>query len=1203
MQAFSFVDGVETQLTSGVVFTVSNKQVALIGVNSGNLTGVGQGIITVTATYQGITATAMVTVLPGLNCCEDTSVATMLVLDKSKSMTLDFGSGYAKKQDFANAVASAYASQTNQQKDTIGLITFNYTPTVDDTLTSDKATVAADALATLPTQALTTLASAIGSATEILLASTADFKVMVLITDGEDHPTNPATFDPSLYANIFKTAGGILICVGVRAHGQGFNLLSVLSTGGFFVNAHPSVVDEAIQAVYALKGYTCAGNCSPPGNIYQNEGALDYTDFINWTVTAGHVDLFAPDLFDVLPGNGSYVSMVSNIAPYTGELTSNDSFTFTAGETYRISFYLAGNQRMDLGNQNLTVKIGDGTVFSQIVSIQDFEQNFTKFSYNFTPQVDVTGQLIFTELGNNAQGSYFGLLLDNIAIENITDITTEFTENFDDENLQYVPPACGVGVTSGGGTTDDPDVLAFVAATGISNTTQIDAVRKFVLSLKSNSLWSKFDALYPFMGSSASEHSYNLKNPALYQITWNGTVAHGLNTIQGDGATGYGNTGFNPSTAGGQFSLNSASLGAYCNTIGMTGTAESFMGCADASNTSTIGEDQTFNPPCIKAGGLNSATTTLSANQADFRGHTIFTRTSAGTQQLYLPDGTSQAVNVASVALPNVSMYILALNASGIAGAFGNMSLSLAYIASAFSPSEISTLKTIINSLISLEGTSFTPGAGYSYYYGYNCYGYGCASEPPGVQQPDPFPLPDIETNFVPPTTYTSTRSYTALCPSGTSQIGPASSVPVMTSATAPSGEVTTDNETTGFEAWRAFGTGPAWVTTTNGYIQYEFVTPITAVAFAVTPFENMLNVPVQMSIQGSEDGSTFEELGNYETSFFNEERVQFAIPSGSINFPSLDMGPYVFYRLVISASSDNGSTFVAPVGIALLEILVANANTGITKSATETSQISQADANAKANAAAQAEATDALALTGCVTVYTSTQSYTAQCPVGSLGPAVTKSATEQSVISQQAADNAALASAQESAEDDLNCGGSNNTSQMYAVSSDGVPAKARTGSSINDPEIYPAIRFISGQTGVITRIRATLKSFAANSPDFAHFLLVSPAGKAVSLMCRAGGTTLVPFNAPVDLLFDSNSVNPLPSPPVAGTYQPANPVDPNLDVYPTPAPQSGYLSSFATLVGDSPNGAWALWFMSFKATGTSAESLALGFELVVDSA
>ena len=66
---------------------------------------------------------------------------------------------------------------------------------------------------------------------------------------------------------------------------------------------------------------------------------------------------------------------------------------------------------------------------------------------------------------------------------------------------------------SAGPSCADLDVQAFLAATGIADATTIDALCALVTSLKADGIWSKLDAIYPVVGSTAATKKYNLKNP------------------------------------------------------------------------------------------------------------------------------------------------------------------------------------------------------------------------------------------------------------------------------------------------------------------------------------------------------------------------------------------------------------------------------------------------------------------------------------------------------------------------------------------------------------------------------------------------------------------------------------------------------------------------------------------------------------------
>jgi hypothetical protein len=106
----------------------------------------------------------------------------------------------------------------------------------------------------------------------------------------------------------------------------------------------------------------------------------------------------------------------------------------------------------------------------------------------------------------------------------------------------------------------DPDAIAFFTATGITDETIQGAVETLVIGMKADGVWSKMKAIYPFVGGTATSHSYNLKNTAVHQITWFGGLTHDSNGVTPNGTNGYGNLNFNPRTHLGTQS----SMGTYC---------------------------------------------------------------------------------------------------------------------------------------------------------------------------------------------------------------------------------------------------------------------------------------------------------------------------------------------------------------------------------------------------------------------------------------------------------------------------------------------------------------------------------------------------------------------------------------------------------------------------------------------------------------
>jgi hypothetical protein len=94
----------------------------------------------------------------------------------------------------------------------------------------------------------------------------------------------------------------------------------------------------------------------------------------------------------------------------------------------------------------------------------------------------------------------------------------------------------------------DPDAQAFITAAGITDPTQQVAIDNLVIGLKADGLWTPMQALYPFVGGTATTHKYNLKDPrdldAAYRLSFGGGWVHNSNGVTGNGINTYANTYF-----------------------------------------------------------------------------------------------------------------------------------------------------------------------------------------------------------------------------------------------------------------------------------------------------------------------------------------------------------------------------------------------------------------------------------------------------------------------------------------------------------------------------------------------------------------------------------------------------------------------------------------------------------------------------------
>jgi hypothetical protein len=113
----------------------------------------------------------------------------------------------------------------------------------------------------------------------------------------------------------------------------------------------------------------------------------------------------------------------------------------------------------------------------------------------------------------------------------------------------------------------DPDAQAFITAAAITDPTQQSAIDALVVGMKADNIWTNMQAIYPFVGGTASQHKYNLKDPrdldAAYRIQFFGGVTHSSNGVLPNGTNGYADTKFNinPSYLDGHFSTYFRTLG------------------------------------------------------------------------------------------------------------------------------------------------------------------------------------------------------------------------------------------------------------------------------------------------------------------------------------------------------------------------------------------------------------------------------------------------------------------------------------------------------------------------------------------------------------------------------------------------------------------------------------------------------------------
>ena len=228
----------------------------------------------------------------------------------------------------------------------------------------------------------------------------------------------------------------------------------------------------------------------------------------------------------------------------------------------------------------------------------------------------------------------------------------------------------------------DPDAQAFITAAVITGSTQQNAINTLVISLKGYGIWVKMNAIYPFVGGTASQHKFNLKNPldtdAAFRLVFNGGWVHSISGITGNGTNTFADTKLKYTT------LNSGHQSLYSRSNVLEATTPYDMGAYNVSWQ--ILSLHTYNLSTL-IGGFNSDSQPRSS-MLDSSGLFINNRTSSNAANLWRNDGkliqSTQAVGM----IPNLNNYIGAVNSGGSAIGVASKNYAFSSIGSGLTDTE-----------------------------------------------------------------------------------------------------------------------------------------------------------------------------------------------------------------------------------------------------------------------------------------------------------------------------------------------------------------------------------------------------------------------------------------------------------------------------------------------------------------------------------
>lgn len=251
----------------------------------------------------------------------------------------------------------------------------------------------------------------------------------------------------------------------------------------------------------------------------------------------------------------------------------------------------------------------------------------------------------------------------------------------------------------------DPDAEAFFTRASITDDTQKSAWNSAVLSLKSASLWTKLELIYPFIGGDATSHSKNAKSDT-FNITWAGTLTHDANGITGDGSTGWGDTGWATDSAS-IATQDSVHAFCYCRTETPTDLGR-LLGTANNAGTSRIGVLPTASNLTNDGphDGESGSPLAIGAS-SDFRGSMMVARTASNAKALYLRSLSPSTSTTASTAATTGTLGILARNFQGFGpDSFSNANLAFVSAGGGLDSTEYTTLNGIVKAFQDALGRS-----------------------------------------------------------------------------------------------------------------------------------------------------------------------------------------------------------------------------------------------------------------------------------------------------------------------------------------------------------------------------------------------------------------------------------------------------------------------------------------------------------------
>lgn len=224
----------------------------------------------------------------------------------------------------------------------------------------------------------------------------------------------------------------------------------------------------------------------------------------------------------------------------------------------------------------------------------------------------------------------------------------------------------------------------------------------FVGALLSASLWSVIDAAWWQGGPDAQASRINAKNPGSLTLGQVGGVTHTpYRGFAGNGTTGYHTTGYNPSTFGGQWTLNSAHIAIYSRTSALVAACDVGARISSSDDQACLFIRSTGDVASFR---LNQDASGTGVTNTDGSG-LFTTRRSASNAEALFRNNTSLGTDTTTTnAIPNLGMFIGALNQNGSATLFSTREYTFTSFGGNLTNQNITDLNAAVGTFVSAIG-------------------------------------------------------------------------------------------------------------------------------------------------------------------------------------------------------------------------------------------------------------------------------------------------------------------------------------------------------------------------------------------------------------------------------------------------------------------------------------------------------------------